>query len=109
MILLTELQIAKNDRDGKVALAAAKAGVEASINALQSNGSWAAGFSNQAGPSGSGYSYTVTVENVYPFVVLTSVGQPGGALSKTVRATCMVAGSPNTAPYRVRLDKWEEL
>ena len=108
MVVITELQIVDNYKGAHLAFLGAQSGVEDGIHFLQSNSAWTSGFSNKAGPSGSGYTYTVTVQNNDPFVTLVSTGQ-ASVYSKTVRATVMVMGSPSTTPYRVRIDRWEEL
>lgn len=107
-LLSTELQITRNHSYSEQALYVADAGIESAIMTLRSNCYWSAGFTNQACPSGSGNTYTVTVVNNYPVVVLTSSSSVGGKYSRRIVARVIVSGPTLSTPYPVRIDYWEE-
>jgi type II secretory pathway component PulK len=107
-LLTTELQISRNQKYSEQALYVADAGIENSIRMLRSNYDWSAGFTNQQFPSGSGNTFTVTVTNNYPVVVLNSVSSVNGRYARRIEARIIVSGPTLSAPYPVRIDYWKE-
>lgn len=89
----TELAITRNQLDLSKALYAADAGIQHALAMLRADRSWRSGFPSPGVvfPPGSSSSYVVTVaDGGSGELIVTSTGAAAG-LTKTVRATLMVA------------------
>jgi Tfp pilus assembly protein PilX len=106
-LLSTDLQIIDNHLRDIQATYIADAGIEDAIYELTQNFNWSTGFTDKEFPSGSGSIYTVTVENNYPLVTITSTSTVSG-IQRTIEAQVEVYGS-TSPPYSVKVIYWKEL
>jgi type II secretory pathway component PulK len=104
--LAADLQITNNLLSSTKALHVAEAGVEHAIASLRADSGWSDGLDQVDFPAGSGDSYTVTVNNQVPAVVVTSTGIVNGFVRR-LEVRLFVAGA--TAPHLLRVLYWKEI
>jgi hypothetical protein len=101
----TDLQILRNHLGSTEALYVADAGVNDAISALRSDFTWDTGFTAKEFPVSSGSTYTVTIVNTHPTVVITSTGVVRG-YQRTIVATINI--TETSSPYPARVTEWRE-
>lgn len=105
-ISTTDLQIVRNQQYSTRALYIAEAGVEDAIYELRQDNTWAAGFTAKAF---AGDTYTVTVANNDPTVVIDSTSTVDGSFQRHIQVQLTISGPPQAIPYPIVANYWKEL
>jgi len=103
-LLITDLQIASNQKQDTQALYISEAGIEYAISNLRQDRDWVADGEETVFPAGSGNKYIVT----YPVntSILRSIAELSDGYTKTIEAEISISG--NMSPFEVIVINWEE-
>jgi hypothetical protein len=106
-LLTTDLKIMDNHLNDIQATYIADSGIEDAIYELRQDVYWSGGFVDKEFPSGSGHTYTVTIDNSsYPLVTITSTSTILGS-QRTIEAQVEIDAA--SAPPDVRVIYWKEI
>ena len=105
-MLTINVQIGNNHVHDLQALYIAEAGIEDAIDRLRDDPTWDIGLSDVEFPSGSGNTYTVTIDNsAYPLIVITSTGVVF-SFQRVLEVEVGITGS--SSPYSATITYWKE-
>ncbi len=106
-MLTVNVQISGNHERELKASYIADAGIEDAIDRLRDDPNWNAGLTNVEFPTGSGNTYTVTIDNSgYPLIVITSTGTVPN-FQRSLEVQVKITGS--SSPYKATTIYWKEI